>query len=151
LKYLVNPIGSNKINEGLALTSPHYRSPYCLLKTKKNNRLLLKHFGINKYTQKVIHVSISNLFIFLCCGMEIILTAVEQFVVDFVLKTRLEKNLTQENISYILGVDKSFINRIENHGNRAKYNLNHINILADHWGISPREFLPKEAFPVPQA
>jgi len=73
------------------------------------------------------------------------LTAVEQFVVDFVLKTRLEKRLTQEDIGFILGVDKSFIQQIENQSHRAKYNLNHINLLADHWGISPREFLPLSA------
>ncbi len=74
------------------------------------------------------------------------LTAVEQFVVDFVLKTRLEKKLTQEDIGFILEVDKSFVQQIENQSHRAKYNLNHINLLADHWGISPREFLPVSAF-----
>lgn len=74
------------------------------------------------------------------------LSGIEQFVVDFVLKTRLGKNLTQQDISFIIGVDKTFIHQIENQSHRAKYNLNHINLLADHWGISPREFLPFIAF-----
>ncbi len=60
------------------------------------------------------------------------LTSVEQFVVEFVLKTRLEKKLTQEDIGFILGVDKSIIQQIENQSHRSKYNLNHINLLADH-------------------
>lgn len=82
--------------------------------------------------------------------MEKTLTDVEQFVVDFVLKIRTEKKLTQEDLGFILGVDRSFINKIENLEHNAKYNLNHINRLADHWGISPQEFLPKKAFPVSQ-
>nr|WP_121270927.1 helix-turn-helix transcriptional regulator [Pedobacter schmidteae] len=80
--------------------------------------------------------------------MEKILTDVEQYVVDFVLKTRKQKGLSQKNIAYILEVNPSFINDVENPTNRAKYNLNHINTLSDHWGISPREFLPRKAFPV---
>ncbi len=80
--------------------------------------------------------------------MENTLTHVEQFVVDFVLKTRIEKKLTQEDLGFILGVSRTFINKIENREHNAKYNLNHINKLAYHWGISQQDFLPKKAFPV---
>nr|WP_121272851.1 helix-turn-helix transcriptional regulator [Pedobacter schmidteae] len=82
--------------------------------------------------------------------MENTLTDIEQFVVDFVFKTRIEKKLTQEDLGFILGVSRTFINKIENPEHNAKYNLNHINKLADHWGISPQEFLPKRAFEVSQ-
>ncbi|WP_199120297.1 helix-turn-helix domain-containing protein [Pedobacter sp. ASV28] len=76
------------------------------------------------------------------------LTEVEQYIVDFVLKTRLERKLTQEDIGFILGVDRTFIYQVENQNHRAKYNVNHINLLADHWGISPRKFLPEKAISV---
>ncbi|RZM25260.1 MAG: XRE family transcriptional regulator [Pedobacter sp.] len=72
-----------------------------------------------------------------------ILTSIEQYVVDFVLKIRTDKNLTQEDIGFILGVKQAFIANIENSKNRAKYNLNHINKLADHFGLSPKDFLPQ--------
>lgn len=72
-----------------------------------------------------------------------LLTLIEQYIVDFVIKLRNEKKLTQEDIGFILGVNQVFIANIENPKNRAKYNVNHINKLADHFGISPREFLPK--------
>ncbi len=72
-----------------------------------------------------------------------ILTPIEQHVVDFVYKLRIEKNLTQEDIGTIIDVKQTFIANIENPKNRSKYNLNHINKLADHFGLSPQNFLPK--------
>lgn len=67
----------------------------------------------------------------------------EQYVIDFVYKLRIEKKLRQEDIAYILNVKPSFIGNVENKKNRAKYNLKHINTLADHFGLSPRDFLPE--------
>lgn len=77
--------------------------------------------------------------------MESLLTPIEQFVVDFVLKLRTEKKLTQADIGYIIGVKQSFIANAENRNNRTKYNVNHIDRLADHFGISPKDFLPEKS------
>jgi transcriptional regulator with XRE-family HTH domain len=74
-----------------------------------------------------------------------VLTPIEQYIVDFVLKLRTDKNLTQEDIGFVLGVKQTFIANIENNNNRAKYNLNHIDKLADHFGLSPRDFLPEKS------
>jgi len=74
-----------------------------------------------------------------------VLTPIEQYVIDFVYKLRMDKNLTQEDIGFILDVKQSFIACIENRNNRAKYNLNHINQLADHFGLSPQDFLPTKS------
>lgn len=71
------------------------------------------------------------------------LTPIEQHVVDFIYKLRIDKGLTQEDIANIINVSQSFIATIENPNSRAKYNLNHINAIADHFGLSPQEFLPK--------
>ena len=73
------------------------------------------------------------------------LTSIEQYIIDFVIKLRKEKNLTQEDIGFILGVKQEFIANIENPKNRSKYNINHINKLADHFGLSPKYFLPEKA------
>ena len=53
--------------------------------------------------------------------------------------------MSQDEIGSIIGKSKSFIGNIESPKNRAKYNLNHINSLADYFNISPKDFLPKEA------
>lgn len=70
---------------------------------------------------------------------------IEQHVIDFVRKLRADKKLRQEDIAYIIGVKASFIGNVENLSNPAKYNLKHINIFADHFGLSPRDFLPTKA------
>ncbi|WP_293298864.1 helix-turn-helix transcriptional regulator [Pedobacter sp. UBA4863] len=68
---------------------------------------------------------------------------IEQYVIDFVRELRINKKLRQEDIAYILDVKPSFIGNVESSSHIAKYNLKHINKLADHFGLSPRDFLPK--------
>lgn len=73
------------------------------------------------------------------------ISLIEKYVIDYVYKLRIKNKLSQDDIATILGVKQPFIASIENPNSRAKYNLNHINLLADHFGISPREFLPKDS------
>jgi transcriptional regulator with XRE-family HTH domain len=72
----------------------------------------------------------------------------EQSVIDIITDFRKTKKLTQKEFADILQLSREFIRDIENHKKPAKYNLDHINALADYFNISPREFLPKKAFPV---
>lgn len=72
------------------------------------------------------------------------ISKIEQYIIDFVFKLRKEKKLNQEDIATIIGVNRVFITNIENPSNRAKYNINHINLLADHFGMSPRDFFPEK-------
>jgi transcriptional regulator with XRE-family HTH domain len=76
------------------------------------------------------------------------ITVVEQYVIDYVMKLRADKELTQQDIANIIGVSRSFIKEVESVNSPAKYNLRHINALADYFGMSPRLFLPEKAFPV---
>lgn len=69
---------------------------------------------------------------------------IEQYIIDFVKDLREAKKLSQEDIGNIIGKSKSFIGNIESPNNRAKYNLNHINLLADHFNLSPKDFLPEK-------
>jgi len=72
-------------------------------------------------------------------------SAIEQYVIDYVSNLRAKHNLRQEDIATIIGVSRSFIKNVENGKSRAKYNLNHIDKLADHFGLSPKDFLPVKA------
>jgi len=77
--------------------------------------------------------------------MQSTLNPIEQHVIDFVLKLRKSRKLTQEDIGVVIGVGNTFVSSVENPKHPAKYNLSHINALADHFGISPKEFLPEKA------
>lgn len=70
---------------------------------------------------------------------------IEKYVVEFVRKLRIDRHLTQEDIGTIIGVKQTFIANIENPNHKAKYNLKHIDLLADHFGLSPRLFLPEKS------
>lgn len=76
----------------------------------------------------------------------IVVSKIDQYVIDFVKKLRDTKKISQEDIGSIIGKTSSFIGNIESPKNRAKYNLNHINKLADYFDLSPKDFLPTEPF-----
>ena len=73
------------------------------------------------------------------------ISAIEQHVIDFIIELRAKHKLKQDDIATILGVKRSFITNVESRKNRAKYNLNHIDKIADHFGISPKDFLPEKS------
>jgi len=79
---------------------------------------------------------------------QVTVSKVDQFVIDFVRNLRQVKQATQEDIGNILQLSKSFVRDVENVKSRAKYNLIHINALADNFNISPKDFLPSKPFPV---
>lgn len=72
------------------------------------------------------------------------ISAIEQYVIDFVIKLRIKHKLRQEDIAIILGVDRTFVTNAENPDMPAKYNLLHIDKLADHFQLSPKDFLPEK-------
>ncbi len=71
------------------------------------------------------------------------ITPIEQYVIDFVLKLRTEKSLSQDDIASILEVSRGFVSNVESPKSRAKYNLYHIDILADYFNLSPKDFIPQ--------
>lgn len=76
------------------------------------------------------------------------ITPIDQYVIDFVRELRIKKRLTQEDIGNIIEISRSFVSDIESINSRAKYNIRHINALADYFGMSPRDFFPEKALPV---
>ncbi len=75
-----------------------------------------------------------------------VITPIDMYIIDFVRRLRLEKKLGQEMIAAIIGTQRTFITNIESPNHPAKYNLTHINALAFYFDMSPRDFLPKDAF-----
>jgi hypothetical protein len=76
-------------------------------------------------------------------GQEFI-TPIDQYVIDFVRKLRDVKELRQQDIGFNNWGFKEFIKDIENTNKRAKYNVRHINALADYFDMSPKDFLPEK-------
>ncbi|WP_315822916.1 helix-turn-helix transcriptional regulator [Paraflavitalea speifideaquila] len=52
--------------------------------------------------------------------------------------------MSQQDFAAIIGVSRSFISDVEGVNRPAKYNVRHVNALADYFGMSPREFFPKK-------
>jgi len=67
---------------------------------------------------------------------------IEQHVIDLIIKLRLTNKLRQSDISKIINVTPSFVGNVENKNNPAKYNLKHINMLANYFNLSPKSFMP---------
>ena len=74
-----------------------------------------------------------------------ILHPIEQFSVDAVTELRKKNKITQQRLSEIIGTTPAFIGNVENKKNLAKYNLSHLNVIADFFNVSPQEFLPQFA------
>lgn len=76
------------------------------------------------------------------------ITPIEQYVIDFVLDLRVKKKISQQGIADIIRLSRSFIADVENPNSPAKYNVRHVNALADHFGMSPKAFFPEKAMPL---
>lgn len=72
------------------------------------------------------------------------ISLIDQYVIDFVRKLRDNNNLSQEEIGNIIGVTRTYITNVESTKHAAKYNLSHINLLADYFNLSPKDFLPNK-------
>ncbi|REA58212.1 XRE family transcriptional regulator [Dyadobacter luteus] len=76
------------------------------------------------------------------------ISPIDQYVIDFVRRLRTEHNLLQDDVAAILGTTKSFVSNAESNNHRAKYNLRHIDKLANYFNISPQQFLPEKSLSV---
>jgi len=72
-------------------------------------------------------------------------TEIEQFVINTAREKRMQKSISQSELAHLLDVSPGFIGKVESSNYSSKYNLNHINRLADIFKCSPRNFLPESA------
>jgi len=64
------------------------------------------------------------------------------YVINKVKNLRLSFATSQLTLANKLGVSQAFIATVENPKHRAKYNLEHLNKLAEIFNCSPKDFLP---------
>ncbi|MBX2920183.1 MAG: helix-turn-helix transcriptional regulator [Ferruginibacter sp.] len=69
---------------------------------------------------------------------------IDQFVINMVKEKRLEKNISQADLAYELGISVGFIGKIESTKYPSHYNIKHLNQLAKILECSPQDFLPKK-------
>lgn len=70
---------------------------------------------------------------------------IDTYVINKVREMRLKANYSQADLAFKLDISYAFIGHVESPNFRAKYNLNHINKLAEIFDCSPRDFLPERA------
>ena len=68
---------------------------------------------------------------------------IEMFVISRARSLREEANLSQSELAFRLGVSNGFIGQVESMKSQSKYNLDHINRLAQIFNCSPKDFLPE--------
>jgi len=68
---------------------------------------------------------------------------IEQYVINKVREMRSKKGISQAELADLIDVTAGFIGKVESPKHSAKYNLNHIQKLAEVFKCSPQEFLPK--------
>ncbi|HMI79005.1 MAG TPA: helix-turn-helix transcriptional regulator, partial [Ferruginibacter sp.] len=67
------------------------------------------------------------------------------YVINKIKEIRIDKGFSQEDIASALNTSRGFIGQIESPNHAAKYNLNHLNILAKELQCSPKDFLPEKS------
>ena len=72
------------------------------------------------------------------------ITEIEKYLIAQVKKKRIEKGLSQLELSQAMGYSDSFIAHVEAPSKRAKYNVNHLNEIAKVLCCSPKDFWPKK-------
>lgn len=70
------------------------------------------------------------------------LTNIELHIIRRVREIRVEKGLSQEQLSLALGKNNSFISHVEAPSKTAKYNIQHLNEIAKIFCCSPKDFWP---------
>ena len=72
------------------------------------------------------------------------LEPIERYVIDTVRKIRMEKGISQKDLAFMLNLSIGFIGDVESPKSRAKYNISHLNKLADVLECSPKDSLPEQ-------
>lgn len=72
---------------------------------------------------------------------------IDLYVINKIREKRLEKDLSQAELAYELGMSVGFIGKVESSKYPSHYNIKHLNQLARILDCSPQDFLPKKPLP----
>jgi transcriptional regulator with XRE-family HTH domain len=75
------------------------------------------------------------------------LTPIEQFIIERVKQIRLAKGISQDKLSTMMGLNEKFISKVETPNRAEKYNINHLNKIAEVLDCSVKDFLPDGFMP----
>jgi len=71
-------------------------------------------------------------------------TDIELFAINKAREFRTKLGISQSDLAFRLDVSAGFIGKVESVNSPTKYNLNHINKLAEIFSCSPKDFLPEK-------
>jgi transcriptional regulator with XRE-family HTH domain len=71
------------------------------------------------------------------------ISKIEQYAIDKVREKRIAAGLSQEMLSLKMELNSKFVGNVESVKRTTKYNLNHLNKIAQILGCSIREFFPE--------
>jgi transcriptional regulator with XRE-family HTH domain len=77
--------------------------------------------------------------------IEIELPEIDWYVIKRVKDLRIDKGISQEELSIRLGLAAGFVGKVESLTERAKYNLRHLNLISKALGVGFSELLPSKA------
>jgi len=72
------------------------------------------------------------------------ITAIEQNVIDNVREIRMKLKYPQDKLSIDMGLNEKFIGHVESPKAKEKYNINHLNKIAELFKCSIRDFFPEQ-------
>lgn len=75
------------------------------------------------------------------------ISKIEQFVIDKVRELRIKAGISQVNLSIEIGLSSKFVGNVESNKTPDKYNLNHLNKIADILNCSIKDFFPDHPLP----
>jgi transcriptional regulator with XRE-family HTH domain len=78
------------------------------------------------------------------------LSEIDKYVIEKVKELRIDRKLSQEKLSLLMGFSEGFIGNVENPRLKEKYNIKHLNLLALVLKCSPKDLLPQEPFKIQQ-
>jgi transcriptional regulator with XRE-family HTH domain len=79
--------------------------------------------------------------------IEVEISEMDLFVINKVREMRVQKELSQVDLSIMLGMSEGTVGKIENPKLRDKYNIRHINLLAKALRCSPKDLFPEKPLP----
>lgn len=74
-------------------------------------------------------------------------TEIERYVIEQVKARRLKLGLSQAALATEAHLSYGFVGNVESKKHRAKYNINHLNALANVLHCSIKDFFPADPFP----
>lgn len=79
--------------------------------------------------------------------IEVEISELDLFVINRVRELRVQRQISQVDLSILLGMSEGVVGKIENPRIRDKYNIRHINLLAKALKCSPKDLLPDKPLP----